>query len=196
MGTNSKISWTHSTFSPWLGCAKVSPGCDHCYAEGFGKRSGLVIWGAEGTRRVTSDEYWKQPLRWAKAARETGERRRVFPSLCDPFEDRADLVEPRKRFADLIAQTADALDWLLLTKRPENFGLMPIDIRIKCWLGVTAEDQQRADERIPLLLKATAAVRFVSAEPLLSSIDFARFLRKILLIVVGSESGHHARPSV
>src|SRR6185295_19980812 len=65
MAENSKIEWTHHTFNPWIGCAKVSAGCKNCYAETMmDQRYGRVKWGVNGTRSVTGDAYWKQPLRW------------------------------------------------------------------------------------------------------------------------------------
>ena len=68
MGEASKISWTDHTFNPWLGCTRVSPGCEHCYAEAWAKRSGLVKWGKNADRRRTSDTNWGQPLKWERAA--------------------------------------------------------------------------------------------------------------------------------
>src|SRR5688572_29932027 len=128
-----KIEWTATvrpdgtvspgyTFNPWRGCAKVSPGCTHCYAETLSKRNPAVLgtWGKDGVRAIGSDAYWRQPLAWNRAAKQAGERRRVFcASLADVFEDRPDLVGPRHRLVDLI-QLTQHLDWLLLTKRPEN----------------------------------------------------------------------------
>src|SRR6266568_4666696 len=79
MAENSKIEWTDHTFNPWIGCQKVSPGCDNCYAErDMDHRFHLVQWGPHGERRRTKEANWKKPLRWAKAARESGTRPRVF----------------------------------------------------------------------------------------------------------------------
>ena len=75
MGENSKIQWTQHTFNPWIGCAKVSAGCLHCYAEAdFDKRKHLARWGRDGTRVVTGEAYWRQPLRWDRAAAIAGVR--------------------------------------------------------------------------------------------------------------------------
>ena len=90
MGADSAIEWTHHTFSPWRGCTKVSPGCEHCYAETLSKRnpSALGTWGPGGTRVVAAESYWRQPLRWNRDAAAAGDRRRVFcASLADVFED-------------------------------------------------------------------------------------------------------------
>lgn len=119
MAANSKIEWTDHTFNPWLGCSKISPSCAHCYAEGWAKRSGLVKWG-DHPRRRTSAANWREPLKWNRAAEAAGERRRVFcASLADVFEDREELKPWRYDLWRLIEATP-SLDWLLLTKRPEN----------------------------------------------------------------------------
>lgn len=122
MAENSAIEWTHHTFNPWRGCTKVSPGCANCYAERQSKRNPNVlgIWGDGGTRVVASDSYWREPLKWNRAAEQAWERHRVFcASMADVFEDRPELRMPRARLWQLITLTP-YLDWLLLTKRPEN----------------------------------------------------------------------------
>ena len=182
MAENSKIQWTHHTMNPWRGCTKISPGCTNCYAEAMSVRnpSVLGVWGDNGTRVVAAENYWRQPIKWNRDAEKAGERRRVFcASLADVFEDRPELVPWRQRLFHLIGRTT-WLDWLLLTKRPENVERMGYDQELwytqdglprNVWLGVSVEDQQRADERIPLLLTVPAAVRFISAEPLLGPVN-------------------------
>lgn len=199
MGADTKIQWAHHTFNPWRGCTHVSPGCENCYAEALSKRNPaqLGTWGAGGERVIASESYWRQPERWNRAAEKAGERHRVFcASLADVFEDRIELRTPRGRLWRLIAETPH-LDWLLLTKRPENARRMltglydrgddaeaaglprdyaqPWDPFPNVWLGTTVEDQRRADERIPILLDTPAAVRFLSCEPLLGPVDVARW---------------------
>jgi len=78
MAENTKIEWAHHTFNPWYGCQRVGPGCDHCYAEGWAKRSGLVQWGAGADRRRSSEAIWKKPLKW-NAEAENAWRRRKGP---------------------------------------------------------------------------------------------------------------------
>src|SRR5689334_23137746 len=138
MSENSKIEWTHHTFNPWRGCARVSPGCEHCYAETWAKRNPAQFgtWGATGTRVVASDAMWREPLKWDRKAAAAGERHRVFcASLADVGEDRLDLMVPRRRLCELIVDTPN-LDWLLLTKRPENLArLFPQQILERCWVG-------------------------------------------------------------
>ena len=87
MADTTKIEWADKTWSPWIGCTKVSAGCAHCYAESHAKRTGQAVWGPSGTRVKTSESYWKKPLAWNAAAAKAGTRLRVFPSLCDPFEE-------------------------------------------------------------------------------------------------------------
>lgn len=172
------IEWARYTFNPWRGCTKVSPGCDHCYAETMSHRNPKVlgVWGDDGVRAIGAEAYWKNPLKWAAEARALGKRERVFcGSLMDVGEDRPELVAPRARLCGLVDQTADALVWMLLTKRIENIlRLFPVDILQLVGLGVTTEDQPRADVRIPQLLRTPAEWRFISAEPLLGNIDLER----------------------
>jgi protein gp37 len=139
---NSKIAWCDHTFNPWIGCQKVSPGCDHCYAEAMmDHRYGKVEWGPHGERKRTGDATWKQPLRWAKQA--NGGRPRVF---CASLADWLDNKVPREWRSDLgrLIEATPELDWLLLTKRPENYAKLapwPLDkIPSNVWLGVTAEE--------------------------------------------------------
>ena len=209
MGAETGIQWCDHTFNPWRGCTKVSPGCAQCYAETMSHRNPSVLgeWGPNGKRVVAADSYWRQPIKWNRAAMDADEQRRVFcASLADIWEDRDELIGPRNRLFETMAQT-DYLDWLLLTKRPENIlrlwpkAFLPADHEAwdgRIWLGTSVEDQERADERIPELLATPAAVRFLSVEPLLGPVDFARVSgapgRGIDWVIVGGESGPDARP--
>jgi protein gp37 len=175
------ITWTDSTFNAWWGCVEVSPGCTNCYARTFAKRVGQRVWGPDAPRRFFGEKHWTEPLKWNRAAAAAGVRRRVFcSSMADVFEDRRDLDPWRARLWTLIEQTPH-LDWQLLTKRPENILRLASRTWVwgstarwpaNVWLGTTAEDQQRAEARIPRLLATPAAVRFVSAEPLLGPVVF------------------------
>jgi protein gp37 len=178
MAANTKIEWAHDTFNPWTGCAKVSPACQHCYAEGFARFPHIGTWGASGARMRTSDANWKKPLAWDRQAEAAGTRRRVFcASLADVFEDRADLDPMRADLWRLIKQTP-SLDWLLLTKRPARMASWAAEHGWpeNAWAGTTVEDQRRADERIPALLQVPARVRFLSMEPLLGPVDLSGYL--------------------
>lgn len=208
MGEISGIAWTDATFNPWWGCTRVSPGCEHCYAETLATvRRKLDVWGVDANRKPMSDAYWRDPVKWNRKAEAEGVRRRVFcASMADVFElppDRneqahAVMDQARGRLWKLIEETP-WLDWLLLTKRPQNVDdLQPwgADWPRNVWLGVTAEDQKRADERVPILLKLRARTRFVSHEPALERVDFSRWLGPdgIHWVITGGESGSKARP--
>ena len=200
---DSGIEWTENTFNPWMGCTKVSPACDHCYAESIAKRTGRNIWGAQAPRMITSDANWKQPLKWNEEAGTKGVRSRTFcGSMCDVCEDRQDLVEPRERLVQLIEATPN-LDWLLLSKRPQNFmRLFPWGEKWpkNVWVGATVEKQNYVDLRLRHLLKVPAAVRFISSEPLLGPIDLSAWDHRegyfpLDWIIAGGESGAGCRPS-
>lgn len=202
MGENTKIEWCHHTFNPWRGCTKVSEGCAHCYAEALSHRnpSVLGLWGDAGTRVVASESAWGEPLKWDRKAREAGERHRVFcASLADVFEVRDELVAPRRRLARLIWETPD-LDWLLLTKRPKTAERLIYEMWFSdaewprnYWIGTSVENQKHGLPRIDHLRKIPAAIRFLSVEPLLE--DLGRIdLTGIDWVIVGGESGPHARP--
>ena len=217
MSENSKIEWTDHTFNPWWGCIEVSPACDNCYARTFAKRVGLNIWGQAGEtgRRFFGDKHWDEPLKWDRKAGEAGSRRRVFcASMADVFERNADLDEHRARLWTLIERTPN-LDWLLLTKRPQNILTMIPDAwkraaQPNVWYGTTVEDQHYAEVRLPYLLNVPAVVRFISAEPLLGPLDLAPWLvygpekaewclrhygdsQPLSWVITGGESGGKAR---
>lgn len=182
-----KIEWCDFSFNPWVGCTKISAACDHCYAESWAKRIGQAsLW--QGGRRRTADANWGQPLKWNAKARSEGVRRKVFcASLADVFDNQV----PEKWRQDLWFTIAlcDSLDWLLLTKRPQNIAKM-LPKRLadgqtvadwpwpNVWLGTTVENQEEADRRIPQLLAVPAKVHFLSCEPLLSGIDLTKWLQK------------------
>jgi len=189
MAENTKIEWAHHSFNPWIGCTKVSPGCDHCYAEAdFDKRKRVVQWGAGQPRHRTASSTWAQPLRWNRQAELLGIRYRVFcASLADVFDNEVH-PEWRHDLFNLIRDTPN-LDWLLLTKRPQNIKRMVRHhgcvagngtsyLPGNVWLGATAENQERADINVPALLNAKeftgAKVAFLSMEPLLGPVDLNR----------------------
>jgi protein gp37 len=209
MSETTKIEWCDSTFNPWIGCTKISPACDHCYAAALDKRTGGDHWG-NVPRRRTGEHNWNEPRRWQKKAAaflaEHGHKRRVFcASMADVFDNQV----PTEWRADLWALIRDCpdLDWLLLTKRPQNINKMKPEfweeIKGSIWLGTTVEDQTRADQNIPHLIGQDCAVRFLSCEPLLGPIDFKKVpgFNRIGVslfgwwVIAGGESGAGARPS-
>jgi protein gp37 len=202
MGENSKIAWTDHTFNPWIGCQKVSAGCLNCYAEKLAKFHGWVDdWGKDYRR--TSEDNWKKPIQWAKKAVGNGVFRRVFcASLADIFDPNIP-DEWRDDFWELLWLLSPikegGLEWLILTKRPENISKMiPDDLRRfeNIRIGITAENQEMAQIRMPIFLDAWTGKNFISWEPALSPItDEIPFTDNLIdWVIAGSESGSNARP--
>lgn len=210
MGENSRIEWTDHTFNPWVGCSKISPACDHCYAESWALRAGSPeLW--NGERRRTSVSNWRKPIQWNARAAKLGVRYRVFcASLADVF-DNAVPTQWRDDLWELIQATTH-LDWLLLTKRIGNakamipwneFGPWP-----NVWIGATVVTQAEVQRDVPKLLQTPACVRFLSCEPLLERLDLAVYLGTrraetqlsehvsygVDWVICGGESGSKARP--
>ena len=208
MAETSGIAWTRSTFNAWIGCTKVGPGCDHCYAEAFDNRvqfGGAKHWGPGVPRLKTRPQYWAQPLRWNKLAaieRETG---RVsaqskgwhtpgfWPVFCSSLADVFDNEVPQEWRADLfdlIEQTPN-LSWLLVTKRIGNVrGMIPTEWNVdslhperRGWpqnvrLLITVVNQEEADRDIPKLL-ALPCKNGVSYEPALGAVDWSPWLAPV-----------------
>lgn len=190
---NSKIAWTNHTYNPWIGCTKVSLGCDNCYAEDLmDLRYKRVVWGQHGERARTKTA--AQVVRWNKAAATEPIRPRVFcASLSDIFDNQV----PSGWRSDLWTLIASCpnLNFLLLTKRPQNIrDMLPDDWDDgwpNVWLGTTVENQREADRRIPYLRDVPAVVHFLSAEPLLEEIH--PDLCGVQWVICGGESGSKAR---
>src|SRR3972149_1543422 len=181
MSDGSKIEWTEATWNPVTGCTKVSQGCKHCYAERDWPRLAAprakpnIYTGREFTDVKCHPEKLDIPLRWTKP-------RRIFVnSMSDLFHEDV----PFSFVDDVFTRIAFARQHIyqILTKRPERMLKYFETKRLinsvigewpwkHVWLGVSCEDQATADERIPLLLQTPAAVRWISAEPLLGPIEF------------------------
>lgn len=222
---STEISWTDETWNFLAGCSKISAGCRNCYAinmahrlpkmadalEAQGKNPGRLAAYRGLTQKTPHGVDWtgevhfiesafEQPLKWKKP-------RKIFinsmsdcfhPSVKDEWLVQA--LEVMKRTPQHIYQ--------LLTKRParmlEFFERQDIESPSNLWLGVTVENQNTADERIPLLLQTPAAVRFLSCEPLLKQVDLSQHLGMhwvglgeescIHWVIAGGESGPNARP--
>lgn len=202
MAENSGISWTRHTWNPWMGCTKISPACDGCYAEALmDKRHRMVQWGPHGERVRTSVQNWNLPFRWQRQAERDGDRPFVFcASLADIFDNqvppewRADAFDVMRRTPRLI--------YLLLTKRPQNIIKMAAEVGylpINAAIGTTIEDQARADINLPHLDNARrclpALFSFVSCEPLLGPIFIPPELMPDWVIAGGetSQGRHRAR---
>ncbi len=214
-----KIEWVRNkdglqgkTWNPVTGCTKVSEGCKNCYAERMAKRlAGRYGYPKDDPFKVTLHlDRLGQPLRWRKPTT-------IFVcSMSDLFHEDVPF-----EFVDEVLYAVKRCPqhtFLLLTKRPkrmyeyvERVELVdwPLD---NAWLGVTAENQEMADKRIPILLQMPAAKRFVSVEPMLGPVDLSYFLPKTPFkdckeelkpwynahgpnwIIVGGETGPGARP--
>jgi protein gp37 len=198
MAENSKIEWTDHTFNPWIGCTKVSPACDNCYAEAMmDKRYGRVRWGAGNPRVRTSASNWRQPWRWDREAKASGTRPFVFcASLADVFDNEVD-PQWRADLFDLINLTP-RLVWLLLTKRIGNVHrMLDVDgLPSNVAIGATMANQEEYDrDRMKLAdVKRVLSPLFTfgSFEPLLGPIILDRNAPD--WIIVGGESGSNARP--
>ena len=234
--SGTSIEWTEETWNPVTGCTKVSPGCQHCYAERFSER----FRGVPGHPYETGFDVTLRPERLAKPLGWKKPRRVFVNSMSDLFhEDVPDEFIDRvfavmsmahwHTFQVLTKRAVRMRDYLASRSKNVKYWEKPAQeldypfIRLlqfpfqNIWLGVSVEDQKRADERIPLLLETPAAVRFVSAEPLLGPINFdsthesdpcsSNFLsgiegeriydgKKCALdwVIVGGESGPGARP--
>lgn len=219
MGETTAISWCDHTHNHWIGCLKVSPACDGCYAEAMmDKRYGRVKWGVPGkgagTRSLTSEANRRKPLSWNRRAEKDGTRPFVFcSSLADVFDNQVP-EEWRRDLFDLIRATPN-LVWLLLTKRPQNIvkmaeacGGLPTNAAI----GATCEDQERLDRNELALVNAaeelSPAFTFLSCEPLLSGLRFHHLYPigedgvvttpRIDWVITGGETdqgSHKARPT-
>ncbi len=192
MAEQSGISWTDATFNPWIGCTRVSPACDHCYAARDNERRKWVDgWGTGVPRRRTKS--WGDPLKWNRKAVLTGYSPRVFcASLADIFDNEVDQAW-RDDLWQLLRETPN-LRWILLTKRIGNAPKMlpsdwPFD---NAGLMATLENQTVWDRDFGKLMAIPAAWHGVSAEPLLGHIDIGN--ARPDWIITGGESGAAFRP--
>ena len=182
MAANSKIEWTQSTWNPWHGCIKVSPGCKNCYMYRDKNR-----YGQDPKQVSRSKTTFNDPLKWE-------EPRLVFTcSWSDWFIDEAD---GWRDDAWNVIRQAPQHTFQILTKRPERIlDHLPRDWGngwAHVWLGVSIESQKYVT-RLDLLRQVPARVRFISAEPLIAPIAFGS-LKKIDWVITGGESGPKARP--
>jgi protein gp37 len=180
------IEWTDATWNPVTGCDKVSPGCDHCYAEKIALSDTKNF--PTGFAVTLHPERLDKPLHWRRP-------RRVFVnSMSDMFHDQI-----ADEFIEQVWNTMAAAPrhtFQILTKRPGRMRSLAhrLPVLSNVWLGVSAEDQRWAEIRVPVLLDTPAAVRFISAEPLLGAIDLTPYLPQLDWVIVGGESGPNYRP--
>lgn len=209
--SKSKIEWCDATWNPITGCTPISPGCANCYAKRMSKRlAGRCGYLADDPFKVTlHPNKLDEPLKWKKP-------HRVFVcSMSDLFHPDV----PDEWIDQIFWQMGRVARWhtyLILTKRPERMRDWLIkaynenDPYPNIWIGVTAENQEQADKRIPLLLQTPAAIRFVSVEPMLGPVNFRWAsweplkpnsrnnqydgMRRLDWIICGGETGPGARP--
>lgn len=189
MSTATGIEWTEATWNPWRGCTRVSPGCAHCYMFREQTR-----YGNDPEQIVRSKTTFDDPLRW------TAPKRIFTCSWSDWFHEAADPW--RDEAWDIIRRTPHHT-YQILTKRPERIAdHLPPDWGTgypNVWLGTSVE-LQRWVSRVDLLCGVPAALRFLSCEPLLGSLDLARGpegadrLAHIGWVIAGGESGPRHRP--
>lgn len=199
MTQTTKIAWADATWNPWIGCAKVSAGCQHCYAERFAARLG-VRWGIDAERRRTKSWAWLPALNSAAirgdrvSVRGPGSRLLVFTgSLCDFFDPRAEL-RPWREEAISLMQRCDGLAFLILTKRPVYVEVGQWNRQ--AWLGVSVESQNHVD-RIDWAhhVGSGFAARFISYEPALGPLDLPACVEgRRWWVIYGGESGPGFRP--
>lgn len=199
MAERSAIAWCRSTFNPWIGCTKISPGCDNCYAEALDKRrwsktlgGGTKVipishWGPGAPRYRTSKKYWSEPLKWNLQApdSEFNGRKGFWPVFCASQADVFDNEVPIEWLRDLcsLIELTPNLTWLLVTKRIGNVMTRLIQARSHDWLAgqknvvllITVVNQAEADRDIPKLLATPATKRGISYEPALGPVQWPGF---------------------
>lgn len=200
MAENSGIEWTHHTFNPWIGCTKVSAACDHCYAEAWDARGmqGLPSrWGPHADRTITKT--WGNPVKWNREAARQGIRYRVFcASLADVFDNHKSILPAWRHALWKLIRDTPHLDWLLLTKRPQNISkMLPEDWGSgysHVWLGTSTENRAEMLRRGAALARVPARIRFWSAEPLVG--DLGEIPSHIMpsWVIAGGENGKDYRP--
>jgi protein gp37 len=235
--SNTTIEWCDRTWNPLRGCTRVSTGCTNCYAEKIAGRFSGKGQAFEGLAKKVGNEFrWtgkimfvekelETPLHWKKPAR-------IFVnSVSDLFHEKVPFDFIDRVFETMCHPDGVKHTYQILTKRPErmleyfnyfankladfNDGNGPDDEWLlrqpHIWLGVSVENQEEADKRIPILLQIPVAVKFLSCEPLLSPLDLKKWLwtvirdedeigyvepfNEINWIIAGGESGPKARPS-
>lgn len=211
---STKIEWTNETWNPIIGCSKISPGCDNCYAEKMANRLASNPKIKESYCNVIEGGKWNGKTHLVQSAIEKPLRmkkpRMIFVcSMGDLFHESVPF-EWIDMILDVIYRCKQHT-FQILTKRPDRMlaywkqcynesGLSFQDTTPKedtnIWWGVTAENQEQYEKRVPILLEIPAKIRFISVEPMLSPIFLTQVDTKNSLdwVICGGESGHSARP--
>lgn len=184
MAKDSAIEWTDATWNPFMGCTKVSAGCTNCYMFRDQKR-----YGNDPTEIRRSKTTFRDPLKWV-------EPRMIFVcSWSDFFHEDVPFMWAAEAWK--IMRECQQHTFLLLTKRPENFThMLPGEFPLEwpnVWLGVTAENQEMTDLRIPLLIDVPAAKHFISVEPMLGFVYLRNYIEHLDWVIAGGESGRDFR---
>ena len=187
MAENSGIDWTEHTWNPVIGCDKVSPGCDNCYAEALTKRFAKNF--PNGFAVTLKPHRMNEPAKWKVPSF-------VFVNSMSDLFHREIPPDYLRQIWQVMLDNPQHV-YQVLTKRAHrmvytinNLGL---ELAPHIWLGVSAENQQMANSRIPELLKLDTTVRWVSAEPLLGPVDMSNWISDLQWVVVGGESGQNHR---
>ncbi len=192
---SSKIKWTNETWNPITGCTPCSPGCQNCYAEMMSRRlKGRFGYHYQDPFQVTLHKAkFKDPLKLKKP-------RKIFVcSMGDLFHKDVPghWIDAVFQITSLAPQHA----FQILTKRPERMNKYlanivsqyEIEIPDNLWFGVTAENQQMADQRLQILIDTPVANKFVSIEPMLGPVDISSYIHHLDWAIVGGETGVKAR---
>jgi protein gp37 len=212
MAKDTKIEWATHTFNPWIGCTKVSAACDHCYAEAWDKR-GLqgkaTRWGPHADRTITKT--WRNPAKWQRKyladvkkaieRSESGdiERPRVFcASLADIADNHKSILPAWRRGLVSLVHQCPNLDFLFLTKRPQNVAKLYPDLMEdwpeNVWMGASTENREEMLRRGEALSKLPAKITFWSAEPLVGDLGEIPIEIMPSWIITGGENAKNYRP--
>jgi len=193
MSDNTSIQWAQASLNFATGCNKVSPGCKNCYALDR-TIPRLQAMGQEkyrnGTKFTVHPEVMYEPLKWKKP-------RRIFVnSVSDTFHEEMPAQTLFGFFQEVVSKCPQH-QFLLLTKRAQRmndfFTAWPNYLLSNVWIGVTAENQKMADERLLLLKDIPAKIRFVSVEPMLGPVDLSAYAEWLDWVIIGCESGPKRR---
>ena len=180
-----RISWADASWNPVTGCSEVSPGCDRCYAKAIAERYRGTPAYPQGFDVTLRPHKLDQPVRWERP-------RRIFVNSMSDLFHREIPDDYLRDIWDTMLK-ADQHIYLILTKRAHRMAhkvkTLGLDLAAHIWLGVSAENQKFADNRIPPLLSIGSATPWVSAEPLIGPIDMTAYLPAVKWCVVGGESG-------
>ena len=189
MSQNTKIEWTEQTWNPATGCTKVSPGCEHCYAEVMANRlKAMGVRGYENGFKLTL-----QPQRLWEPLQRKKPTVYFVNSMSDLFHEEIPASYIKSVFA--VIENSPWHTYQILTKRAARMAdiMQNINIPPNVWMGVTVENIKHGLPRIDLLRKVNAPVRFLSIEPLLEDLGTIN-LTGVHWVIVGGESGPKARP--